>query len=39
MAYKQVWKGGTIDWKAAGSNAVKKSAVAHRKRKKERKHN
>ena len=33
MAYKKVWKKGKVDWGAAASNAVKKSAVQARKRK------
>jgi hypothetical protein len=36
MAYKKVWKNGSVDWGAALSNSAKKSAVARRKRDRER---
>ena len=36
MAYKKVWKNGSVDWGAAMSNGAKKAAVARRKRDRER---
>ena len=34
MAYKKVWKKGTVDWGAAASNYAKRSAVERRRKKK-----